>query len=375
MSKSLKKITFIVFFIPLLLTIAQCSGLLDSITDLALEGYDSLDNENNIESTISGVTEALADSVSSSTSAAASTVAALARNNLDTDRVSLLLRHHCDDATSYDEDFSCDNTAHTMSRTVTYTDCEVSEGNRDYIVNGSFVVDVANAGDGFCNAHTIDLANLVMGVEDAEDGHLNAVHEFGTGSDGLVKTFTNALDKNVTDYITAERTDTFTDPVDTNGDDLADEVTVTIVKTIHREREIDGTLTYEMDITASSTSFTAEDEDGNAITVTVTEPVHRITFDEDGAIESRIIQSGNLVVDHPTAGMRVVFSVGANGLTFDDEHCGPTDGALSLIAYELGDDGVVGQQIGEGTVTYEDGDVETAEYDGSVIYPEPRTCL
>lgn len=370
MSKSLKKLGLIVFVIPLLLTIAQCTGLLDAITDAALEGYDSLDDENNIESVVSGATEALTDSISSSTSAAASTVSSLTKG---TDRLSLLLRYHCDDATSYEENFDCYNDTGTMTRTVTYTDCEVTAGTRDYTVNGSFTNAVTNGGDGFCNLATIDMANMVMGVEDAEEGHLDAVHTHETGTDGLIKTFSNGLDKEVTDTITAERTDTYTDAVDADGDDMADEVTVTVEKVVHREREIDGTLVHDMDITATSTSFGAQDEDGNAITVTVTNPVHRITFDDDGEIESREIQSGNLIVDHEIAGMRVVLSL--DSLTFDDEHCGPVSGTMSLIAYELNDDDTIGQQIGEGTVTFEDGDVDTAEYDGTVIYPELRTCL
>lgn len=364
----MKQITQILCLGLMAIALANCNlAQLSAGSSTASEGSDETDTEASISSAI----ETLVDS-SSSTSAASSSVSA--NLTTDTSYLSATLRNRhrfrCDDLTSVTESFSCDNTTGIMTRTVTFEDCELSNSHRDVSLNGSFSNEVENGGDGFCNADTtIDFAKMVMGRDD-----LDAIHEHATGDDDMVYSFINKNDEDVTVTRTSNRTVNYTDPVDDDDDGSAESVTASVEKNFTFVHTIAGEEKHNMTVFTTDEDFTSTDDEGTETTVEVSLPNHTITYDENGYFTGRTINSGNLIADHNMGKIRLVFGVGADGLTFDNESCGPVDGTMTLIGYTINDDGTIGGVMGTGEVVFEDGEVQTANFDGVTLNPRPRPC-
>ncbi|MBI2340600.1 MAG: hypothetical protein HYU99_09600 [Deltaproteobacteria bacterium] len=259
-----------------------------------------------------------------------------------------------------------------MDRVVTFDGCDLEYSPRDAVLNGGFTNTIENGGDGLCEASdTIDFAHMVMG----RDG-LDAVHTHQIDEDaGMVFTWGNSIgDHTVT--VNGLHTETFSGAVDGDNDGAAESVTVTLEKSISRVHEIDGEVENEVTVFTSDDDFEAEDSDGNPITVEVSLPVHEVTIDEDtGLPEGRTIVSGNLIVDNESDSLRMIFSVDDEGLSFDDgSTCGPVDGTITIVGYTIEDDGTIGAEVGTGEVVFEDGEVQSATFDGITLEPQPRPC-
>lgn len=364
----------------------MATGILLSQCNLAGNGSSSgASDESNTEAAISGALAVLSDD-NSSASAASASVATLTTDvqNLQVGVGQRLLRHHCEDSSSVEEIFSCNNAAGTVSRVVTYTDCAISNSSRDGVLNGSFTNTITNGGDGLCDSdNTINFENMVMGRTDDQDGFLAAVHTHQTGANDLVFSFTNARNKLVTVTRTAESTVTFTDPIDGAGetvaDGKADSVTMTVERNVNFVHEINGEEVHNLTVFTTDEDFVSSDDSDpeNIVesTVEVSLPVHGLVFDSNGEIDSRTITSGNLIVDHNVAKTRLVFAVGNDGLTFDDgTTCGPVAGSMTVTGYEIKDDNTIGAVVGTGEVVFADGEVQSSVFDGEDLNIRSFPC-
>lgn len=332
-------------------------------------------DESDVEAAFDGAVEALVDSTTSSSSDVSDAVATLTTDSGTSfvTRTGYLRAHfRCESSSQVDQIFDCDNDAGTMTREVTFNDCEIENSYRDADVNGSFTNSIRNGGAGMCNEddETVDFSRVVMG----RDG-VNAVHEHASGEDGIIFNFTNARGKDVVITTTSSHTITYTDPVDADSDGAAESVSATVDRTLESVHTIDGGTAHDVTVFTTDTDFTSTSDSGEETTVAVSLPVHTLGFDEDGLLDSRTIESGNLIVDHNLADIRMVFGVGEDGLTFDDgTTCGPLSGTMTVTGYAINDDGSIGEEIGSGTITFEDGEVEDADFDGARLNLRPRPC-
>lgn len=338
----------------------------------------TISSENNEEAMLSVAIDALNSTTSDSSSEGSSAFSTSGSTKTSLKGGVVHLRHRCEDPSSVTESFSGnddndDEDAGTATHTITFEDCELEHNDREAVLNGSFTNTFTNAGEGFLNADfTIDLAKAVMG-RDGED----AVHTHDTDDGGMVTTFTDKRDNEVTLTRTASRTETYTDPVDEDGDGSSEEVTATVEKTVTHTAEIGGETAHSTTVFTTDEEFEVftedeETEERTSETIAPQLPVHTITFDEDtGRIDSREI-SGNLIVDHNLAGLRMVITF--EDLLHDDgTTCGPVSGSWAIEVYELDDDGNY-VFAGDGEVEFEDGDVVSASYDGIALDPQPRPC-
>jgi hypothetical protein len=360
----------VVAALPLAITACGVLGLESSSSDTS----DSSD-ESDVEAAFDGAVEALIDSTTSSSSDVSDAVATLTTDS-DTSFVvrSGYLRAHfrCESSSQVDNDFTCDDDAGTMTRVVTFDDCEIQNSFRDADVNGSFTNTITNGGEGMCNDEdeTVDFSRMVIGRDGA-----NATHEHATGDEGMGFNFTNSHGKDVVITTTTSHTITYSDPVDADADGAAESVTATIDRTLESIHTIDGGTAHDVTVFTTDTDFTSTDSDGEQTTIEVALPVRTLNFADDGTLDTRTIESGNLIVDHNLAHMRLVFGVGEDGLTFDDgTTCGPLSGTMTVTGYAINDDDSIGSEIGSGTVTFDDGDVESAEFDGESLNLRPRPC-
>lgn len=360
------------------LAIAACGalGLGGSSSDASgsADTSDSSD-ESDVEAAFDGAVEALVDSTTSSSSDVSDAVATLTSDS-GTSFVTRggYLRGHfrCESSSQVDQTFDCDNDAGTMTREVTFNDCEIENSYRDADVNGSFTNTIINGGEGMCNDddETVDFSRVVMG-RDSE----NAVHKHVSGEDGIIFNFTNARGKDVVITTTSSHTITYTDPVDADSDGAAESVSATVDRTLESVHTIDDGTAHDVTVFTTDTDFTSTSDSGEETTVAVSLPLHTLGFDEDGLLDSRTIESGNLIVDHNLAHIRMVFGVGEDGLTFDDgTTCGPLSGTMTVTGYAINDDGSIGEEIGSGTITFEDGEVVDPEFDGERLNLRPRPC-
>ncbi|HLD44428.1 MAG TPA: hypothetical protein VJC18_03250, partial [bacterium] len=171
------------------------------------------------------------------------------------------------------------------------------------------------------------------------------------------------------------RVSTFTDPLDEDTDDVAESVTETVDLDATLVRTIDAAEEHNVDVTTMDDSFAALDEDGEAITVTVTKPEALITFDNDThRMASRTVLAGNLVVDHNLANIRVVFGVGDAGLTHVAGFCDPYEGEMNFTAYTIEEDDTIGAVVGTGSITYANGTVQSSVFEGTTFEITTRPC-
>jgi len=360
-----------------------CSAIGHSTSSTGATDTPTNSDESNVEASYSTAVSFLGASNSSSSDANTS-VATLTTATLATGGTSnVRQRFRCSETTAEDgvtltadEDFECHNSTGILTRTITFTECVVSNDQRTATLNGAFTNSVANGGEGLCNDNqTFDFGNMVMGRDDADAVHQDATHSHQTAESGLVFSFTNDGGKAVTLTQTANTTRTFTDPVDADADGIAESVNVTIERNDSFIHEIEGTEVHDLTAFTSDSDFTSTDADGLETTVELSLPVHAITIDEDGEIETNSIVSGSFVVDHNLAKIRTVVSVGADGLTFNNEgDCSPQDGSVTTTAYTINDDSTIGAQIGTGTIVFVDGEVEDSTFDGADVDVRPLPC-
>lgn len=397
------KSIFIAGLIPAFLSQCALSANLDGASETSSASESS--DETQVEAAYTSAIESLVQSTNSSNeSVSADSSASLTTSYLSSRFGSG--RFRCADSESAEQSFSCNNADGTLEHSVVFTDCALERGGLAVTLNGSLEHAIENGGDGFCEASaSFDFSKMVMGREDGD-----AVRNRETGPEGLVYSFTNARDFEVTLTATHTHTATYTEPVDENDDGTAESVTATIEREDHFVHEIAGQTAHDVtvftanaeysivatDDEESDTDDTSDDaneeesedetsEDGDlsestsddeTSTVTVTLPVHTLLFDEDtGELTGRTIESGNLVVDHNLASIRIIMGVGEDGLTFDNgDTCGPVSGTLTTIGYELNDDGTLGDIIGTGEVTFEDGEVQSAEFAGEELELKRLPC-
>ncbi|MBI4412078.1 MAG: hypothetical protein HY541_06310 [Deltaproteobacteria bacterium] len=377
----MKNIKQFLLFIGLIGAVSGCGALFSEADDS--DSSSSLSAESDEETMVSAAIDSLNSVTNSSESASGASYSALTTDSstLSASTLSIRNRFRCDIASQADETFSCDNSDGSVERSVTFTDCELTYSPRDAVLNGGFTSTIENGGDGLCEASdTIDFAKMVMGRDDEDDVHQDAVHEHVIDDSGMVHTWTWTNDEGeeeeVVLTVTGSHMETFSNPVDEDEDGSAESVEATIEKSINRVQTIGGETTREVTVFTTAESFPAQDADGVDITVEPSLPVHEITIDEDtGRVSGRTIAEGNLIVDNEGENIRMIFSVGEEGLEFDDgTTCGPVSGTLSVVGYELGDDGTVGAEVGTGEVVFEDGEVESATFDGISLNPQPRPC-
>jgi hypothetical protein len=336
-------------------------------------------DESDTEAAYTSAVEALmANSGSSSSSDSFGSSASLTASSsyLAVGAASGAPRPDCDDPLTVDQSFSCDNSDGSIERSVEFTDCVMSNDFRTVTLNGSLTNSVENGGDGLCTADdTFKFANMVMGRDGEDEVHYDAVHHHETGSDGMVYSFTNARGNEVSVTEDSTHTITYTDAVDEDEDGDAEGVMATIEREVHVVHSIDGSTAHDVNVFTEQGNFTSTSEEGTATDISITLPVHELALDEDGRVTTRTIASGNLVVDHNLAQIRMVFGVGEEGLTFEDGTCGPVSGTMNVTGYLINDDDTIGDAIGTGSVTFADGEVESAEFDGAELNLRPRPCI
>lgn len=354
------------------LIVAACGGadpssfLSDTSGGTSSSSASLVSDETETEAAYTSAVETLMDSSSSMSDTSGS--AALTTSEFLTRSGERRPETHCDDPTSADQSFSCDNADGSVDNTVTFTDCVSSNDFRTVTVNGSFTNTVTGGGDGLCTAESsFDFANMVMGRDETA-----AVLSHETGVDGMTYAFTNARGKSVTVTEDATRTVTYTEATDADEDGAAESVTATVARDNHFVHEIDGDVVHDVEVTTMAGSFVSTSEEGTETEVAVSLPVHRLTI-EDGRVAGRTIQSGELIVDHNLAKIRIVFS--ATDLVFDDTSCGPVSGTMSTSGYEINEDGSIGAVIGTGEVVFADGEVQSATFDGADLNLKPRPCI
>ncbi|MBU1917998.1 hypothetical protein KKF63_07740, partial [bacterium] len=286
-------------------------------------------------------------------------------------------RFRCEDITSVSESFSCDNSDGSMTRAVTFEDCDLTNAYKSGYLNGTFTNTIENGGDGLCASFTrIDFASMVMGRTDEDLNPLNAVHTHTIGEEGLIHTL-DEVDDDVTITTTGSRTTTFTDPIDADKDGAAESVTATVVKSINRVTVVNGEEKHDVTVSTQEDSFTPVDEDGTALEeVVLTYPIHTLELNEDGKVDSRTVNSGQLIIDRNNSDLRIIMDVGEDGLSFygvDDDACGPETGTMIITGYTLNEEGNY-VQAGTGSVVYEDGTIQTSEYEGVELNLKPKPC-
>lgn len=360
---------------------AACSGLDpatgtsdgDSGTGSGSSSGSATSDESDTEAAFTSAVETLMDnSNSSSSSDSFGSASSLTTSQyLALGGASRLPRPECDDPLTVDQSFSCDNSDGSIERSVEFTDCVMSNDHRTVTLNGSFTNTVENGGDGLCTSDdALNFANMVMGRDD-----LPAVHHHETGSDGMTYSFTNARGHEVSVVRDSTHTHTYTDAVDEDEDGDAENVTVTVERDVHVVHSIGERTAHDVNVFTQEGSFTSTSEDGTAAEVSIALPVHELTLDDDGKVATRTIASGHLVVDHNLAKVRLVFGVGEEGLTFEDGTCGPVSGTMNVTGYLINDDDTIGEVIGTGEVSFEDGEVQSAEFDGAELNLRPRPCI
>lgn len=373
----IKQIIFMFFMVSLVLAYANCNGLTDlsgktsSVSTSSSTAASS--DESDAEAAYSSAVEMLVDS--SNSSSAGSSSMGLTTSYLTTSSVSTLKHYYrCDDLNSVTESYSCDNTDGSVTRTVTFEDCELTNSYRDVVLNGTFQNTVQDGGEGLCNfGNSFDFSVMVMGRDGSDATHQHTT-DFDEHDEGIAATFENFRGDEVTVTKTATRSVTFTDPVDEDEDGAAESVIGTVDRDAHFVHTIDDEITHDVTVLTTDDDFVSYSEDGTASTIEVSMPVHEITFDEDGTYEGRTITSGNLIVDHNLAGIRLVFGVGDEALAFERGTCGPVSGDMTVIGYAINDDGTIGEAVGSGEINFADGDVKSASFDGTALNIRPRPC-
>ncbi len=353
----------------------SCGSLVNLVGSSGATSTPTNSSETNVQAAVTSAVDEMNNTAGSSASAASAAITNLI-SPATLSYATVLKRFQCESEDQSSEVFSCfdtGTTAGSMSRTGTLTECALTNAHySDAEVTGSFTNTVTHGGEGFCGSGDYILfGKMVMG----RDGS-NAVHTHITGDDGMVRTYTNNKGNLVTITRTASRTTSFSDPVDTEGDGIAvtvtesnDELLVTLTRTI------DDIEVHNITVQTMDGSFEAKDENGDAITVAVTKPVAEITVSSTGTYRysERTITSGNKIVDHNLANIRVVFSVGDDGLTHVAGTCDPYSGTLTYTAHEIEDSGAIGREIGTGQITYTNGSA-TATYEGTSINVHTRPC-
>ena len=358
--------------VVLVLFVISCGSLGIDFNGSSATDTPTDSDESNVQATVTSAVEEINSSVSSSSSASAGTVSSLVANTSHLAYATLIKRFQCEDEAQASETFSCSSTEGTMSRAVTFTECALGNAKfPDTTLTGGFTNSVANGGTGFCgNGNFFLFSKMVIGTAEGD-----ATHTHQTADTGMVMTFTNNKDKSVTRTRTATRAVTYTDAVDADKDGNAESVTATVSLDVEIDRTVDGESVHDVTITHMDGTFEAQDENGDAITVTVTKPVKTITIDEDSYKPTQVtINSGNKIVDHNIADIRVVFGVGDDGLTHTVGTCGPQDGTITFTAYAIEDDDTIGQEVGTGSIVYEDGAVSSSTYEGTSFTVHTRPC-
>jgi hypothetical protein len=341
-------------------------------------------SESNEEAMVTAAIESLTSASSSSTSAASSASSSLTKSNYlvadsETAAQTAHLKHRfrCEDVTSVTESFSCNNSDGSMTRAVTFEDCDLTNSHKSGYLNGTFTNTIENGGDGLCASFTrIDFASMVMGRTDEDLNPLDAIHTHTIGEEGLVHTL-DEVDEDVTITTTGSRTTTFTDPLDEDKDGAAESVTATVAKEINRVTTVNGEEKHDVTVSTQETSFIPVDEEGaEQDEVALTYPIHTLTLDEDGKVDSRTVESGQMIIDRNNSSLRIIMDVGEDGLSFygvDDDECGPETGTMIITGYTLNDDGNY-VEAGTGSVVYEDGTIQTSEYEGVELNLKPKPC-
>lgn len=403
------KTTVLAGLIPIFFSQCAVSANLDGSGSNSSASESS--DESNIEASYTSAIESLVQTTNSSNEAGSVTSSSSLTTSYLTSVGAGGGRFRCQDSESAEQSFSCDNSDGTLERSAVFTDCALERNGRAVTLNGSLENTIVNGGDGFCEASTsFDFSKMVMGREEGD-----AVRTHETGPEGLVYSFTNARGFDVTLTATHTHTATYTEPVDENSDGTAESVTATIAREDHFVHEIEDRTAHDVTVFTANAEYSiivttdeAEDTESDTTTddetadddatasesadessddstdttdvtddiVTVTLPVHTLIFDEDtGELTGRTIESGNLVVDHNLAGIRIIMGVGEDGLTFDNgDTCGPVSGTLTTVGYELNDDDTLGAIIGTGEVTFEDGEVQSAAFAGEELDLQRLPC-
>ncbi|OVE81183.1 hypothetical protein BVY03_04365, partial [bacterium K02(2017)] len=393
------------------LAFTNCTSLSElSSSDITSSGSSAaalVSDESDTEAAYTSAIETLIDSANSSSTGTTTQNLSLKTADLRpgfSDKRKRKFR--CEDLTSVTESFSCNNTTGAVSRVVTFTNCELSNSHREVTINGSFTNTVKHGGDGLCNAdNSFDFATMVMGRDDEDAIHSHHTYlldesdedvelseddnnsEDDSSEDdsddnvedeiiedeeedqiddslGMTTTFINANGAEVTVTKNATRHVTFSDALDTNEDGSAESVDSTVDRDVHFVRTIEDKIVHDVNVLTTDESFVSTSAEGTENSISISKPIHTLNFDSNGDLSSRSINSGNLIVDHNLAQIRLVFGVGSEGLSFDAETCGPVSGTMLVTGYAINDDGSIGEIIGTGEVTFEEGEVQLASFDG-----------
>jgi len=282
------------------------------------------------------------------------------------------LRSYCSESSALSENSSpCNSSNNSMSRTVSFADCQVGTAESPAEVNGSFTASILNGGSGTCTSSTqVSFANMVTGS--------GASYSYNISEGALELTFTNGNTAAEELSVSGTLTESYHNSNDSNNDGMADSASSSLVLSLSYERRIQNSLIHQFSAFTSAESFSAQNASAGTITVAPTLPVFALSMSSStGRINTRNMISGHLIVDDLQQNIRVVFAVNTeSGLVFNEgSSCGPVSGRLDFTAYQIGSDGSIGLTVATGRVVFEDGAIFRALYNGASISPDPRPCF
>lgn len=347
-------------------------GLRDDSSD-GDSSESSVSDQSEVEAASTAVIEALTDSTGSA-DAEASHLDSLSASALVSSAIlSPRKRFQCaDPATQVTETCTCDDELGEQTCDVVFEDCQLlSRHLGTVLLNGSFTRVISHMGEGACDDSDESIIDLKVALQGREGENMSATYTV----DKLVRTYDALLsDREITSTLSpANRTVVY--KVEAIYDDGSpQEVLATVNRHwtyVTTDEDNDTLHDLEIDVSTESLSTTSGD------VVNVSEATHRLILDEDGLLEKRTIESGNLVARHYLGNKAFVFGVGDEGLTFDlSTACRIDEGTLTLSAYTMDNDGTLVAPYATGTLTF-DGSTIEVDFDGDDISNKvyDRGCL
>lgn len=342
----MKNFNFLTFILILLIGNVACSGLGSGESSSESDLNRSNSDQTDVEAAYTAAVEALTDSTSST----------------DADTTNLVSRFQCaNPSTQVTEDCTCDDDVGTQSCVITFEDCELSSTILGTVyLNGSFTREINNMQEGACDESDPGVIDLKIALQGRDGEKMSATYTV----DELVRTHDARFsEREITATLSPATRMVIYEVVASRDDGSPEEVLATINRhwTLLTTDQNDTELHHlEIDVSTESLSIT----EGN---IEVSEATHRLFIDEDGMIEKRTIESGNLVARHYLAGKAFIFGVGDEGLTFDlSTACRIDEGTLTVQAYTMDDDGNLLELYATGTLTF-DGSTVDADFDGDDI--------
>lgn len=369
--KTFNLLTFV--FIPVLFvgTIA-CGqlGLRDESSDGDLN--QSSPDQSEIESASTAVIEALTDSTSSADADTASLDSLSTSSLVSSAILSPRNRFQCADPAQVTEDCICDDVTGTQTCEITFNDCELKSTILVTVtLNGSFTREISNMGLGACDESDPSVVDLKIALQGRNGDKMSATYTV----DELVRTYDARLsDREITATLSPANRTVVYEVVSSYDDGSPEEVLATVNRhwtLVTTDQDNNMLHDLEIDVSTASLSTTSGD------TVQVSTATHRLFLDEDGMLEKRTIESGDLVARHYLGNKAFIFRVGDGGLTFDlSTSCRIDEGSLTIEAYTMDDNGTLEELYATGTLTFEGKTITVIFEDGDIsanVYE--RGCL